>query len=232
MNKSLLLGLFLSSSILLCAQPLHNSRPQQPQNPVGDKHEQPSAPRNPIGENSKRGEWTMERGKPGFRKDDSPAIEQYNEAMNYYNGFNGYKHDFKKAYSGFSFAAEKGNYKAQYQLGICYYYGRGIKSDKKQAVEWWHKSAEAGFSPAQYELGRSYYTGEGVKRNYDEAIKWLTKSANSGNANAQYLLGEIYYNGHGVVCDHDKADKYWQQSAKQGNRNAIEKLEKHQKKRK
>lgn len=222
MNKSILFCLFLSSSILLNAN--------QPQDTIEVNEQQTPTSLNPIGNNGKRGEWSIERGKAGFRKDNSPAMEQYNEALNYYNGHNGCNQDFRKAFSGFSHAAEKGNHKAQYQLGICYYYGRGIKIDKKRAVEWWHKSAEAGFSPAQYELGRSYYKGEGVKRNHDEAIKWLTKSADGGNANAQYLLGEIYYNGHGVVRDIDKADNYWHQAAKQGNRNALEQLERLQKK--
>lgn len=229
MKKSLLLSLFISSSILISAQPMRNEPTKQPQNPVGGKQEQSSAtPRNPVGDNNKRGEWSIERGKPGYKTNNSAARKSYNEAMNYYNGTNGYKRDYRKAYNGFYSAANQGDQLAQYQLGICYYYGRGVESNKQQAVEWWKKSAENDCVQAQYELGRSYYKGDGVKRNYNEALKWLTKSANSGNANAQYLLGEMYYNGKGVSRNQDKANHYWQLSANQGNRNANEQLDKHQ----
>ena len=43
-------------------------------------------------------------------------------------------------------AAEKGDAKAQYKLGVCYADGEGVSKDLKQAVYWWKKSAEQGYA--------------------------------------------------------------------------------------
>ncbi len=51
-------------------------------------------------------------------------------------------------------AAEKGDDRAQYSLGYCYYYGYGVKQDYKQAVEWFRKAAEKGNEQALCNLDR------------------------------------------------------------------------------
>jgi len=49
-------------------------------------------------------------------------------------------------------AAEHGDAKAQYNLGIAYAKGEGIAKDEAQAVEWFRKAAEQGDSDAQANL--------------------------------------------------------------------------------
>lgn len=47
-------------------------------------------------------------------------------------------------------AAKAGNKRAQYQLGLCYYYGRfGIKKDQSLATTWFKKAAKAGLRKAR-----------------------------------------------------------------------------------
>jgi TPR repeat protein len=53
-------------------------------------------------------------------------------------------------------AAEKGNAKAQYNLGWCYANGQGVPQNYTEAVKWWRKAAEQGDASAQYNLGVCY----------------------------------------------------------------------------
>ena len=68
--------------------------------------------------------------------------------------------------------AEKGDAKAQYNLGLMYFNGRGGKQDFKEAVKWHQKAADQGHAMAQYNLGNMYYNGWGVKQDFKEAVKW------------------------------------------------------------
>lgn len=46
-------------------------------------------------------------------------------------------------------AARAGKKRAQYRLGLCYYYGRwGIEKDQSQGIAWFKKAAEAGHRKA------------------------------------------------------------------------------------
>ena len=51
-------------------------------------------------------------------------------------------------------AAEKGDAKAQFHLGECYYKGDGVGQDYKQAVYWWRKAADQGDEDAKNNLRR------------------------------------------------------------------------------
>ena len=61
-------------------------------------------------------------------------------------------------------AAERGDARAQFNLGFMYYKGRGIDTDEVKAFGWTRKAAVQGFAPAQYLLGGAYYNGMGTKR--------------------------------------------------------------------
>ncbi len=50
-------------------------------------------------------------------------------------------------------AAEQGDAEAQYSLGVCYAYGKGVEQDYKEAVKWYTAAAEQGHVKAQFNLG-------------------------------------------------------------------------------
>jgi TPR repeat protein len=50
-------------------------------------------------------------------------------------------------------AAEQGDVKAQANLGLCYYNGKGVGQNYKEAARWCLKAAEMGHAKAQYNLG-------------------------------------------------------------------------------
>ena len=113
-------------------------------------------------------------------------------------------------------AAEKGVVEAQYNLGVCYEFGKGVEKDLSEAVKWYRKAAEQGDAMAQYNLGILYFEGSGVDKNLPEAAKWFRKSAEQGDANAQYNYGVCLQNGYGVDKDKAKAYAWYTLSAKEG----------------
>ena len=81
-------------------------------------------------------------------------------------------------------AAEQGNAKAQYELGICYRQGEGVDTDEKEGFKWLTKSAEQGNADAQFWLGNCYEYGSGVDKDEKEAVNWYTKAAEQRDAEA------------------------------------------------
>jgi len=77
-------------------------------------------------------------------------------------------------------AAEQGDALAQSQLGIMYYFGKGVKQDYHNAFLWAQKAADKGDATAQNRLGAMYYLGEGVRQNKPLAKEWFGKSCDNG----------------------------------------------------
>ena len=121
-------------------------------------------------------------------------------------------------------AAQQGFDKAQYKLGVCYYYGDGVEQNYEKAVEWYMKSANQGNSNAQNDLGYCYGKGYGVEQNMEKEVEWYTKAANQGHLTAQCNLGKCYRYGDGVKQDYEKAITWLEKSAKQGNESASNEL--------
>ena len=69
-------------------------------------------------------------------------------------------------------AAEQGNARAQYNLGVCYANGWGVAKDPEQAVYWYRKAAEQGDARAQFNLGVCYANGRGVAKDPEQAVYW------------------------------------------------------------
>ena len=52
--------------------------------------------------------------------------------------------------------AGNGSAEAQYNLGCCYQYGRGVEMNKEQAIMWYTKAIENGYGKAKLNLGLCY----------------------------------------------------------------------------
>ena len=120
--------------------------------------------------------------------------------------------------------AEKGDAKAQYNLGICYHEGQDVPKDYVEAVKWFRKAAEQGFADAQFALGSEYRKGEGVSKNIAETVKWFRKAAEQNSAEAQFNLGGCYVMGEGVKKDYVEAVNWFRKAAEQGFAAAQAKL--------
>jgi TPR repeat protein len=113
--------------------------------------------------------------------------------------------------------AQKGNARAQYDFGNCYYNGAGVPQDYAEAVKWFRKAADQGIDRAQNGLGVCYQKGQGVTQDYTEAVKWYRKAADQGNDVAQLNLGDMYFNGQGISQNFAEAAKWYHKAADQGN---------------
>lgn len=77
------------------------------------------------------------------------------------------------------------NPEAEYRLGYCYRFGRGIQQDHFQAVKWFQKAAEHGNANALYFLSICYYMGQAVSQDYSKAFEYANMAAMQGHADAQ-----------------------------------------------
>jgi hypothetical protein len=62
--------------------------------------------------------------------------------------------DKAEAVKWYRMAAEKGEAKAMFNLGLSYEYGDGVKQDHAEAVKWYRKAAEKGNQKAIRALER------------------------------------------------------------------------------
>ena len=86
-------------------------------------------------------------------------------------------------------AADQGDAKAQYDLGVMYFSGEGVLQDYAEAIRWYQKSASQGYASGQYGLGFLYFHGYGVPRDRGEADRWFKKAADQGDPDARDALG-------------------------------------------
>ena len=77
-----------------------------------------------------------------------------------------------KAFEGYKAKAEKGDAEAQYNLGLCYFYGTGVAKDEVEAVKWYRKAAEQGDAKGQCNLAACYARGTGVAKYPVEAYAY------------------------------------------------------------
>jgi TPR repeat protein len=139
--------------------------------------------------------------------------------------------DYAAAVELFREAAEKGNAKAKFRLGLCYQEGKGVGKDEaraallfKEAVPELCKAAEQGDADAQILLGVCYQMGTGVAQDMAEAVKWWRKAAEQGDDQAQYNLGVSYAEGIGVAKDKAEAVRWFTKAAEQGYQPAFDYL--------
>jgi uncharacterized protein len=128
----------------------------------------------------------------------------------------GVPQDYAEAMKWYRKAADKGNARAQFNLGFMYYDGKGVPQNYAEAMKWFRKAADQGHARAQFNLGFMYYDYKGVPQNYAEALKWYRKAADQGHARAQFNLGFMYYDGKGVPQNYAEAMKWFRKAADQG----------------
>ena len=82
-------------------------------------------------------------------------------------------------------AAEQGDARAQFNLGLMYDNGHGVPENDAEAVRWYRAAAEQGNAPAQFNLGFMYANGHGVPEDYVLAYAWMNLAGAQGVDEAQ-----------------------------------------------
>lgn len=92
-------------------------------------------------------------------------------------------------------AAESGDPRAAFEIGMRYAEGRGVTADARQAFTWYRHAADKGLVPALYRVAVAHEKGLGTERNADEAKRAYTAAAEKGNIRAMHNLGVLFANG-------------------------------------
>src|SRR5215471_9845720 len=79
--------------------------------------------------------------------------------------------------------AEKGEAKAQTELGQMYFGGKGVPKDPSEAAIWYRK-ADQGFVAGESSLGAMFEKGRGIAMDLVEAYKWYVLAADQGDSDA------------------------------------------------
>ena len=159
--------------------------------------------------------------------------------------------DFAPALREFRSAAQQGDARAQYLLGLMHENGQGVPANNTDAMKWYRMAAERGHAKSQYNLGVMHERGmdlPSTQRSGDvlgealgvsvapahtahrlglsnsAAVKWYRMAANQGLVDAQYNLGLMYASGSGVPENYVGAYLWWTVAKAYGNEKAATKL--------
>ena len=81
--------------------------------------------------------------------------------------------------------AEKGNKKAQMQIGLMYIFANGTATNHQEGYFWLKESALQGFEPAQHNLGSLYMQGIGKDPDPALSYAWLTIASASAEGESE-----------------------------------------------
>ena len=120
--------------------------------------------------------------------------------------------DYAVAHKLASSAADAGDARAQYRLGVLLRDGLGGEKNLTAAADWFARASAQKHLAAMTDLAVMYQTGEGVEQDTRRAARLLTDAAEFGDPVAQFKLGEAYQHGKGVTKSVIHA-RYWYERA-------------------
>ena len=105
--------------------------------------------------------------------------------------------------------AQNGDNDASFNLGECFFYGRGVKQDYAKAVKWYTLSSDRGDCSSQKKLADCYFLGQGAERNVAKAAYRYEQAAEQGDYDSQKALIRCYsIGGNGLLPDKARAEYY------------------------
>jgi TPR repeat protein len=126
-------------------------------------------------------------------------------------------------------AADQGDTRAQFELGVCYEFGRGGAQKDNVSATWYYSLAAKNNPEAKSRLyntcsaeslvtvGKHY---QNVINDPETAVMLYRYGADKGDANAQYHLAKCYQTGQGVATDAVEAKRLCKLAADQGHQEA------------
>ena len=148
-------------------------------------------------------------------------------------------------------AAERGNARAQFDLGLMYANGNGVAKNEAEALKWFSKAAQNNFYKpvsvkrvvkrkkisqqfifaknaaakgnvrAQFDLAMMYSKGNGVRKNEKLAFNYFHKAARNNSIEAKFQMGLNFAQGRGVKKQKQLAKYWFKLAAKAGHSRAM-----------
>jgi len=119
----------------------------------------------------------------------------YKMGSYYHQGSDGFPQDYGKALELWHRAGKLGYSKSFYNIGICYYNGRGVELDKKKANHYLELASMEGDVHARYNLGLI----EVVNGNWKRAMKHYMIAVGGGDAKSLERIKEFFVEGEGYA---------------------------------
>lgn len=116
--------------------------------------------------------------------------------------------------------AQKGDPKAQYEIGLAIGLGNSIEENVETGVKWIEKSAIQGYLDAVITMGDLCCE----KNDYLKAAKWYKIASDNGDSHSMFRIATFYGIGRGVEKDKRKSAFYMQQAAEKGHIRAMNML--------
>jgi uncharacterized protein len=113
-------------------------------------------------------------------------------------------------------AANAGNAKGNYNLGVAYEFGYYGHVNDELAFKHYFIAANEGIPQAQHNLGARYFNGKGVTQNKHQGITWYLHAAAAGSELSQHCLGLIFLDGDGVEGSDVSALSWFLMAVEQG----------------
>ncbi|MES1921835.1 hypothetical protein MHBO_003372, partial [Bonamia ostreae] len=120
------------------------------------------------------------------------ANEQYELAVNFLDGSNGFEKDTQKSRLYMAKAASQGHPEAEAHMAKLLLAGKVVKKNVREAFRHFVRSASKGHVDSMATVGHMLHEGIGVDQSSAEALRWLKKAAEKGNFRAMCDLGFIY----------------------------------------
>lgn len=96
-------------------------------------------------------------------------------------GENGLPKNTRKAVYWYTLSAKDGDFAAQCNLALLYYYGEGdITRNRRLARSWFLRAAAQGDGQAMAYLGQMHALGEAVEKDEDAAARWFNRAKRDG----------------------------------------------------
>lgn len=180
-----------------------------------------------------------EQRNPSLTQQTTESAEKlFSQGLEFYN-----KKDYTNAVKYFQQSANQGHAKAQYNLAVCYEYGKGVSQSDSSALTWYKKAHSQGIPQAKQKIeeienkfksqtNNSSYSSSPQKstvaeelfnkgwachqqKNYSRAVEYYKQACELNHPVAQNNLGVCYENGLGVPQNNQKAVYWYQKSANQ-----------------
>ena len=122
-------------------------------------------------------------------------------------------------------AADGGDVKAMYYMGLMAYYGTMNGTvDQQLAFSWFLKGAEAGDPVCMAAVGTRCLNGEGVDPDPEKGFAWNMKAAQAGSAEGMLNVAVCFELGQGTAVDENEAVAWYLKAAEAGSTYAMRKV--------
>ena len=131
----------------------------------------------------------------------------------YFDGL-GVEKDYCQGVEWFERAAEKGDVKSQFRLGVIYESGSWVEKNFELSIKWYRRAAEQGDVKSQIRLGKIFRFGDcDAEVDCEQAKVWLEKASAQGGVDAAQWMENIDF----CIEEYKECVAWFAKSAEQGS---------------